>query len=185
MFVDDKSLVLKLNGRPATRDEVYRNAVEATTRRCLRILSGVAHHDLKELIRNGELPPFDKMPGGSEEEEEKMRQFVRFLNLDMHLRMRRGSTCYYCGTTTFGPNKLERDHVVPRARGGSDSEKNIVKACRPCNQRKSAQIVEEFRESTKKRYRAEKAPLFFGELPEVRKALRISTQTKKATPPDR
>lgn len=50
-------------------------------------------------------------------------------------------TCVYCDATQ---TVLNIDHVVPRAHGGSDRISNLVTACVPCNERKSAQPVEEF-----------------------------------------
>lgn len=45
--------------------------------------------------------------------------------------------CCYCGTRKR-PEQLTRDHVVPISRGGKDHWKNVVTACKPCNQRKGA-----------------------------------------------
>jgi hypothetical protein len=47
---------------------------------------------------------------------------------------RDGSVCRYCGST----DDLTVDHVVPRARGGSDNLENLAVACRRCNSRKGA-----------------------------------------------
>ena len=49
--------------------------------------------------------------------------------------------CVYCDATQ---TVLNIDHVVPRARGGSDRTSNLVTSCIPCNELKSAQSVEEF-----------------------------------------
>ena len=43
-------------------------------------------------------------------------------------------TCAYCGET-YDINELTLDHVHPRSRGGGDN-KNLVCACRKCNQEK-------------------------------------------------
>lgn len=40
---------------------------------------------------------------------------------------------------------VEKDHVVPRARGGSNDLSNLVLACNKCNQRKGARSAEVFR----------------------------------------
>jgi hypothetical protein len=45
-------------------------------------------------------------------------------------------TCSYCGRSA--PKvELEVDHVVPRARGGSDEYSNLTTACTDCNRGKS------------------------------------------------
>ncbi len=50
-------------------------------------------------------------------------------------------TCLYCGQR-FLTSELTRDHVIPLAFGGRDSWKNVVTACKPCNQRKGCQTPE-------------------------------------------
>ncbi len=49
--------------------------------------------------------------------------------------------CAYCGSTN-GP--FERDHVVPRTRGGPDEPINIVVACRDCNNAKGDRLPSEW-----------------------------------------
>lgn len=62
----------------------------------------------------------------------EVRQYV--MTRDAH-------ACVYCGANGV---PLEIEHVVPRARGGSNRPSNLVAACVPCNQRKGAQSVEAF-----------------------------------------
>jgi len=49
--------------------------------------------------------------------------------------------CAYCDVTQV---PLEIDHMVPRAKGGSDRVSNLTLACRSCNQKKGAQILDFF-----------------------------------------
>jgi 5-methylcytosine-specific restriction endonuclease McrA len=42
-------------------------------------------------------------------------------------------TCAYCRATEV---PLQLEHVVPKARGGSDRVSNLALACKPCDQRK-------------------------------------------------
>ena len=49
--------------------------------------------------------------------------------------------CVYCGAEN---TPLNIDHVVPRAKGGSDRVSNLVLACTECNQKKGAQPLEVF-----------------------------------------
>ncbi len=49
--------------------------------------------------------------------------------------------CCYCGNRKR-PEQLTRDHIVPLSRGGRDHWKNVVTACKPCNQRKGAKTPE-------------------------------------------
>ncbi len=52
------------------------------------------------------------------------------------------NVCAYCGHH-FGHEKLTRDHVIPRSKGGPDKWTNVVTACGPCNKRKDADSPEE------------------------------------------
>jgi 5-methylcytosine-specific restriction endonuclease McrA len=48
---------------------------------------------------------------------------------------RDGYACRYCGCE----EDLTIDHVVPRSKGGKNHSKNMVTACRPCNETKADQ----------------------------------------------
>ncbi len=52
--------------------------------------------------------------------------------------------CAYCGVKDV---PLNLDHVIPRAKGGSDRVSNLVAACVPCNQKKDARSLAEFLKS--------------------------------------
>ncbi len=57
------------------------------------------------------------------------------------MRAQAGDACAYCQSPqrlVLGP--LEIDHIVPKARGGTDDEENLCLACRLCNSHKSTQI---------------------------------------------
>jgi len=47
--------------------------------------------------------------------------------------------CQYCGNS-FSGDKLNMDHVIPRANGGRTYWENIVTACIPCNTRKANRL---------------------------------------------
>lgn len=49
--------------------------------------------------------------------------------------------CVYCGKSKV---PLTKDHVIPRAQGGSDRVNNLTLACLPCNQAKGSMAVNEF-----------------------------------------
>ena len=52
--------------------------------------------------------------------------------------------CFYCGRA-LSRRRATKDHVIPRSKGGSDAQKNIVHACRECNKEKGCLTAEEFR----------------------------------------
>ena len=49
--------------------------------------------------------------------------------------------CVYCGIKNV---QLQIEHIMPRARGGTDRVSNLTLACEPCNQRKGTQTATEF-----------------------------------------
>tara|TARA_R110002020_G_scaffold466237_1_gene688661 strand:- start:340 stop:852 length:513 start_codon:yes stop_codon:yes gene_type:complete len=52
------------------------------------------------------------------------------------------SKCQYCGNH-FRTDLLTLDHVIPKSRGGKNTWKNLVTACKKCNQRKGNKTPEE------------------------------------------
>ena len=51
---------------------------------------------------------------------------------------RDGYACRYCGARASGEVRLEIDHVLPVAEGGSNERANLVAACAACNRGKAA-----------------------------------------------
>ncbi len=51
-----------------------------------------------------------------------------------------GRVCAYCGATAV---PLEVEHIMPKARGGSNRVSNLTLACAPCNQQKGARSAAE------------------------------------------
>lgn len=49
--------------------------------------------------------------------------------------------CFYCGSI----QRLTRDHIIPRSKGGGTFPCNIVAACSPCNGEKGRLSLEEYR----------------------------------------
>ena len=64
-------------------------------------------------------------------------------NLRTAVLERDGRKCVYCGKSAKR-NRLELDHVVPKANGGTDRYDNLVAACIPCNRKKANQTLEAF-----------------------------------------
>lgn len=52
-----------------------------------------------------------------------------------------GRKCAYCGAEN---TPLQVEHIVPKARGGSNRVSNLTLACQPCNQSKGSQTAAEF-----------------------------------------
>ena len=63
-----------------------------------------------------------------------------------HLFLRDGHRCAYCARhrRELGPReRLTRDHLVPRSKGGRDEWLNVVTACSSCNHQKDDQLAED------------------------------------------
>ena len=71
-----------------------------------------------------------------------------------------GRKCFYCGTKDV---PLEKEHILPRAKGGTDRADNLTISCRPCNIEKGNQHPDEMDGQLGKRaqqaLRAAKKPL--------------------------
>lgn len=50
--------------------------------------------------------------------------------------------CQYCAKI-FPESELTLDHIMPKSRGGNNSWKNLVAACKKCNQKKGAKTPHE------------------------------------------
>lgn len=55
---------------------------------------------------------------------------------------RDGFTCRYCGAQADTVT-LVIDHMIPVKEGGTNDDDNLVTACEPCNQGKSAKVLEQ------------------------------------------
>lgn len=64
-----------------------------------------------------------------------------WLSLRQFVLKRDNFTCVDCGDIK-GP--FEADHVMPKSRGGLDTESNLVCACRSCNRSKKDKTPEEW-----------------------------------------
>jgi len=63
-------------------------------------------------------------------------------NVKMYVRARDKYTCQYC--MEIMPKRLEVDHIIPKSRGGSTTQDNLVVSCHDCNQRKGKMTATEF-----------------------------------------
>jgi 5-methylcytosine-specific restriction endonuclease McrA len=65
----------------------------------------------------------------------KHRQYIKPRLSRRNFYIRDNHTCQYCGKKDHA-KYLTLDHIHPRALGGVTAWKNVVTACRTCNQRK-------------------------------------------------
>jgi 5-methylcytosine-specific restriction endonuclease McrA len=56
---------------------------------------------------------------------------------------RDGPACVWCGHEPWRED-LSAEHLLPRSRGGSGAEANLVVACRRCNRRRGSRPVDAY-----------------------------------------
>lgn len=82
-----------------------------------------------------------------QEREERRKNAVRLTGdewrrIRIRILKRDSLTCTYCGATA----RLECDHIVPLALGGSNEDSNLTTACYACNRSKSAKLAADWRQ---------------------------------------
>jgi len=90
-----------------------------------------------------QLTPLEDLPPGSAGGPGAGQPFPRSFNDQQP----EGVPCTYCGRPTTkepGPDKLHRDHIIPRVQGGNDTPENYAPACRTCNLEKGPQTPVEW-----------------------------------------
>ena len=82
----------------------------------------------------------DKLPGRVNLDEV---DFLRTRTLRQAIHAREGGVCFYCLRRT--PSRAHcLDHVVPRAKSGQNSYRNVVSCCVECNWQKKDHAAEDF-----------------------------------------
>lgn len=66
-----------------------------------------------------------------------------------YLLYKHNHTCAYCSGVSKDP-RLEVEHIQPKSKGGSNSIKNLVIACRNCNTAKGSLLLLDWKSSLKK-----------------------------------
>jgi len=80
--------------------------------------------------------PVDKPRKKRRKRSNRLRR-IRLKKLGEHPR------CHYC-RRPVSENDSSLDHVIPRSKGGSSDEANLVLACVECNNAKGGKDVDEF-----------------------------------------
>ena len=81
---------------------------------------------------------FPSLPSPAQQRREKEK--ARELRNSNWWRQKRGQgLCAYC-EEIFPKEELTMDHIIPIARGGKSTKKNIVVSCKRCNHSKSYKL---------------------------------------------
>jgi len=73
--------------------------------------------------------------------EKRKRRTPISTTLRFEIFTRDNHKCQYCGRTISDGIKLEIDHKIPSAEGGTDNYDNLITACNECNNGKSNKIL--------------------------------------------
>ena len=86
----------------------------------------------------------------SPEHQNRERKKAAELRKSQWWRQRVGpGICHYC-EKQFSKEKLTMDHVMPISRGGSTNKRNVVPACKECNNKKKHSLPMEWEEYMKR-----------------------------------
>lgn len=93
-----------------------------------------------------QLPARDEPQSEIPSAEGDVELYIRPPNETVRFRLyqRDNFTCVYCGLNMREKGRARcLDHVIPYAKGGSNDDKNLVTACKRCNERKGNRTPEE------------------------------------------
>jgi hypothetical protein len=114
-------------------------------------LCGMTGNRFAKCVR-GEIERFFEIGGGywrpsaGHIEDPKSRRLntSEWSALKCQILARDNHTCTYCGRTFPEVKRIECDHIIPLARGGSNDPDNLTAACSECNNAKRAKSLEEW-----------------------------------------
>jgi 5-methylcytosine-specific restriction endonuclease McrA len=132
-------------------DQTARHAVRSLAAKgALRLLDRTMAGHLAEILLPDEIhaaPPrgavpscLARRPGSSNLEE---MDFLQVSSRREAIHARERGLCFYC-LRRFVTRGRVLDHVVPQARGGNNSYRNLVSCCVECNSQKGATAAEDF-----------------------------------------
>ena len=129
----------------AVRPSVRRLAVRGALRLLQRTKKG---HFVRVVspreIRSARLHDLSAVPSGHELIVELAdADFLQTRGLRAAIHDREAGLCFYCLRRVLRPRRC-LDHVVPLARGGSNSYRNLVSACMECNSEKGETSAKDF-----------------------------------------
>lgn len=76
-----------------------------------------------------------------------------------------GNVCYYCSETIKDKNNITVDHLIPKSKGGSSEDDNLVIACRRCNNKKGSMDEDQYKLQLKQKKEIYKIPIYDIKIP--------------------
>ena len=162
MFVNGRSLLLKVDSRPLSTATVLKAALQEVGDSWAFVSTAPTKTLLGRLSKGCRVPirPDEVVPAFT------FREAVEYQETALP-----ATACFYCGRSRKAATKIQADHATPVARGGADTDSNKVAACQRCNQAKFDRSYEGFRRDVARRRRSDALPTFFGELQRARRFL--------------
>lgn len=131
------------SARNSLRRLLAQGAVHLLTRSCH------AHHVVRvnlpsevRAVRAAKSAAARSGPGAAPEIDIEKADFLRLQALRRAIHEREGGKCFYCLRTTTRHSRC-LDHVIPQARRGGNSYRNLVSACHDCNSMKKDRHAQE------------------------------------------
>lgn len=129
-------------GRAPSEHVVYEKLRSLERKGCIKVLNSERSGTRLRLFLPNEIPGL--VPLVSVDEPPDL-EAVDFFDIPEHreaILRREGHKCFYC-RRTIDEQSYVIEHVVSRPQG-DNSYRNLVAACRQCNNRKGAELVEDF-----------------------------------------
>lgn len=140
MSESDQVGYLRIKGRTPTPKQIAaltRTDPEMVDERLQELEeSGVFSRDKRGVIYSRKM-----VRDAKREASERLLTGSDWKNRRQDIMSRDGNVCAYCGDTD-GPFTV--DHIKPRSRGGKNSPRNLVVACKACNCSKGNRTVDEW-----------------------------------------
>lgn len=129
-------------GTPPSEGTVYEKLKSLESKGCIKVLSSERTGTRLRLIPPQDVPGL--LPVTITETEENLQQMDFFSVPENRNRIldREERRCFYC-LAGLDSNNYVIEHVVSRP-DGDNSYRNVVAACRQCNNRKNAETAEDF-----------------------------------------
>jgi len=129
-------------GKPMSENSAYKRLSSLETKGCLRILATERAGRRIRLLLPDEIPGVIPVP---KEERKLSIEEIDFFNDSANRKLileRENNRCFYCFRILNKDNYVV-EHIVSRP-DGNNSYRNVVAACRQCNNRKGKLSVEDF-----------------------------------------
>jgi len=129
-------------GKPMSENSAYRKLKSLEVKECIKVVSSEYKGTRIRLLLPHENAGVISIPN---EEQELSLDELDFFNDSINRKLileREGHRCFYCMRSLSKDNYVV-EHIVSRPQG-NNSYRNVVAACRQCNNRKGKSSVEDF-----------------------------------------